>query len=323
MKFWLVPWILLAAFASAFSLDRESFTFTNYDLHVSVEPEQQRLAVRGKITLRNDSSIAQKNAVLQISSSLTWRSIQADGKPLQFVSQAYTSDIDHTGALSEAIVSLPSEIRPGGTIELEIGYEGVILLDATRLTRIGLPKDVALHSDWDQIGKDFTAVRGVGYVAWYPIGTEVGNLSEGNSVFEVLGRWKARERNAEMQFSVMGPVAEGEATPVSMYCDGKELQMVTQGGSPSLPSTQCSYTPLGLRTPAFVVGLYHFLDGPNAAVVHRLEHKSNAEKFAQAADAVEPFVKEWFGAPREKAQVLELWIEVRRPSRVERPCSRH
>ena len=99
--------ILCAPVANALSLDREAFTFTSYDLNVRVETEQQRLGVRGKITLRNDSATPQKIAVLQISSSLSWRSITAGGKQLQFVSQPYTSDIDHTGALSEAIVTLP------------------------------------------------------------------------------------------------------------------------------------------------------------------------------------------------------------------------
>ena len=37
------------------ALEREAFTFTKYILEVRVEPEQQRLGVRGKITLRNDS----------------------------------------------------------------------------------------------------------------------------------------------------------------------------------------------------------------------------------------------------------------------------
>ena len=45
----------------AHALDREAFTFTKYDLDVRIEPEQQRLAVRGKITLRNDSASPQKN----------------------------------------------------------------------------------------------------------------------------------------------------------------------------------------------------------------------------------------------------------------------
>jgi hypothetical protein len=185
--------VLCASAVNCFSLDREAFTFTSYDLNVQVDPEQHRLGVRGKLTLRNDSQASQKIAVLQISSSLDWRSIKADDKPLQFLSQPYTSDTDHTGGLSEAIVTLPQPIAPHGTIELEIAYEGVILLDATRLTRIGTPEESAISTDWDQIGPAFSAVRGVGYVAWYPIATEVANLSEGNSLFEVLGRWKHRE----------------------------------------------------------------------------------------------------------------------------------
>ncbi len=62
---------------------------------------------------------------------------------MQFVTQPYTSDIDHTGGLSEAIVTLPQAVAPQATVELEIAYEGVIVLDATRLTRIGTPEDAA------------------------------------------------------------------------------------------------------------------------------------------------------------------------------------
>ena len=112
MKFFHVCCILWSLAVQVRALDREAFTFTNYNLDARIEPEQQRLAVRGNITLRNDSATAQKNLSLQISSSLGWRSIQLDGKPVQFVSQPYTSDIDHTGALSEAIVTLPKEVRP-------------------------------------------------------------------------------------------------------------------------------------------------------------------------------------------------------------------
>ena len=107
MKYLRVLCVLCGVLVQAHAIDREAFTFTNYNLDVRIEPEQQRLAVRGKITLRNDSASPQKNLTLQISSSLDWRSIQLEGKPAQFVSQPYTSDIDHTGALSEALVTLP------------------------------------------------------------------------------------------------------------------------------------------------------------------------------------------------------------------------
>ncbi len=76
-------------------------------------------------------------------------------------------------------MTLPHEIPPQGTVDLDIGYEGVIPLDATRLTQIGVPEEKAKHSDWDRIGKSFTAVRGVGYVVWYPVATESASLSEG------------------------------------------------------------------------------------------------------------------------------------------------
>ena len=223
MKFIGVLCVVSSLFVSGLSvqaraIDREAFTFTKYSLDVRIEPEQQRLAVRGKIALRNDSTSPQKSLSLQISSSLNWRSIQVEGKPVQFVSQPYTSDIDHTGALSEALVTLPQSVSPKATVELEIGYEGVIALDATRLIRIGVPGGVAQHSDWDQIGKSSSAVRGIGYVTWYPVATEAANLSEGNSVFETVARWKEREKFSEMQLEIS---RLGEGSSPLLLCNGK------------------------------------------------------------------------------------------------------
>jgi len=306
MKWLLAIWVVWVAAVHSFSLDRNAFTFTRYDLDIRVEPEQQRLAVRGSITLRNDSSNAQKNAALQISSSLTWRSIQAEGKPLQFVSQTYTSDIDHTGELSEAIVSLPREVPSGGSIELDIGYEGVVLLDATRFTRISMPKETATHSDWDQISREFSAVRGVGYVAWYPVAAEAGNLSEGRSLFEVIGNWKERAQNAEMKVTVRLE-ANPEGTPPTILCGGGEPWATKQTSGPQEPSVECHYSPPGLRAPSFVIANYDVLNGSVVQIAYRPEHKSNAEKFAQAADTVAPFVTDWFGTIRGKAQVAELF----------------
>ncbi|MGC2196348.1 MAG: hypothetical protein WA628_16875 [Terriglobales bacterium] len=305
MKGVFVMCVLVASVVGCFSLDREAFTFTKYELEVQIEPKQQRLAVRGTITLRNDSSTPQKNATLQISSSLTWRSIQAEGKPLQFVSQPYVSDIDHSGELSEAIVALPKEVPPGGTVELAIGYEGVIVLDATRFARIGLPKDAALHSDWDQISALSSAVRGVGNVAWYPVSTEAANLSEGNSLFETLGRWKQRELKAEMKIQIDYLGTGGQARP-AFWCNGKNVRL-TAGTSPAESArTECLFARLGLDVPTFVLADYQILDRPMVQIAYRPEHKSNAEKFAQAGEAVTPFITEWFGALSEKAQVAEL-----------------
>jgi len=59
--------------------------------------------------------------------------------------------------------------------------------------------------------------------------------------------------------------------------------------------------------PTFALANYQILDQSAAQVAYRPEHRVNAEKFAQAAEAVAPFVTEWFGAVRGKAQVAELF----------------
>jgi hypothetical protein len=302
MKFILV-FCLLAA-ANCFAIDREAFTFTKYDLDVRIEPEQQRMAVRGKITLRNDSASPQKNLSLQISSTLKWRSIHVANKTVQYVTQPYTSDIDHTGELSEAIVTLAQEVLPKGTIELEIGYEGVLPLDATRFTRIGVPKKVAEHSDWDVIGKSFTAVRGIGYVVWYPVATDFANLSEGASAFETIGKWKAREAQAEMNLHLTD---SGSGDAPTLFCNGESEQPSdSRAGSPNEITSDCAFHPQGMTVPSFALGDYSVLDR-DAVTIHYLdEHKSAADNYSLAAELAVPLVTEWFGAPKEKIKVVEL-----------------
>ena len=287
---------------NTFALDREAFTFTKYDLNVRIEPEQQRLGVRGKITLRNDSPVPQKIAVLQFSSSLSWRSIKGGNTSLQFVTQPYTSDIDHTGALAEAIVTLSEAVPPKNTIELEVAYEGVIVLDATRLTRIGAPEAQALSSDWDQITPKFTAVRGLGYVAWYPIATEAASLSEAKSLFEVQGRWKVRAAASTMHLQVA--VANDES-------DSPEL-LVNATACPVAHEVQnefvadCTYRALGSVVPTFVIADYEIVDRQAIAVHFLRGHNASATNYADAAEKVIPLITEWFGAPRGKAETADL-----------------
>jgi hypothetical protein len=298
--------VLCASAINVFSLDREAFTFTNYDLNVRVEPELQRLGVRGKITLRNDSATPQKIAVLQISSSLDWRSIKSADKPLQFISQSYTSDIDHTGALTEAILTLPSAVPPKGTVELEIAYEGVIVLDATRLTRIGTPESTAASTDWDQISTKFTAVRGVGYVAWYPVATEAADMAYNNSLFDALGRWKSREASASMEIALSYPTVGSEETPPVILCDGVEPNAVIKGGSPKSPVAKCSYPMLGLSSPTFLSADYKSLARSNFEIYYLSGHDAAATNFAAAAEKAVPFISVWFGEIRRKAETADI-----------------
>jgi hypothetical protein len=294
-----------------FALDREAFAITNYDLNVQIEPEQHRLGVRGKITLRNDTATPQKIAALQISSSLDWRAIRAAGKMLQFVTQPYTSDIDHTGSLSEAIVTLPQEVAAHATVDLDIAYEGVVLLDATRLTRIGTPEDVARNSDWDRIDEGFTAVRGTGYVAWYPIATESANLSEGDSLFDVLGRWKTRQIGSTMKIQF---AATAMKIQFAVEANLPSLPEILFGGIVCTPSGsegtsvfgECPIQRLGLDAPTLVIAAYKVVEQPGFEIRYLTGHNAAAISFADSAKGVVPLVSEWFGTARERAKIADL-----------------
>jgi hypothetical protein len=309
MKFLGALCVLCGLALPAVALDREAFTFTKYDLNVRVEPEQQRLGVRGKVTLRNDSQSPQKNLALQISSTLHWSSIQLEDNPVEFTFQKYTSDIDHTGALTEAIVTLPRAIAPKQAIELEIGYEGVIPQDTTRLTRIGVPADVAKHSDWDCISRAFTGIRGMGYVAWYPVSTDAASLSEGNSVLETVGRWKQRESQAEMRITFTQS-DRSEARP-KLFCNGRNTAPVSmQPGSTRSGETEYRFDSLATAIPLFLIANFETLDQTAANISFLPEHKSGAENYARAVEETTPFIDKWFGddknKPELKAQVVEL-----------------
>ena len=305
MKVFCVLYLLCVFASAARALEREAFTVAKYDLEIRLEPEQQRLGARGKITLRNESVHPQKIAALQISSSLNWRSIRVDGKVVQFVSQPYTSDIDHTGALSEAIVTLPVEIKPKGSVELEIGYEGVIPLDTTRLTRVGIPEGIAKHTSWDQISPSFTAVRGAGYVAWYPITTESADFSEGNSLFEVVDRWKAREAGSEFKAKLVASGVTGEA-PRLMICSPDGQGSIPAMGREQQVSAECSWTRLGAVTPTFALANYQDQSKPPFYLFSFPGHEQGAATYSNALAPATKFVSGWFGQPGAAIAIADL-----------------
>jgi hypothetical protein len=305
MRFLFVLCVLYGSSFFAAALDREAFTITKYDLEIQLDPQQQRLGARGRITLRNDSGSPQKIAALQISSSLNWRSIRVDGKAVQYVSQPYMSDIDHTGALSEAIVTLPAEIKTKDSVELEIGYEGVIPRDTTRLTQVGVPEEIAKHSSWDLISPSFTAVRGAGYVTWYPITTESADFSEGNSLFEVVDRWKQREQNSSMKLSLTTDAGIDRAQ-LMLLCNGSETNYDTREGTTHSHSARCDYERLGSVTPTFAMASYVYLAKAPLNLFSLPGDEAGAATYSKALEPAMKFVSGWFGQPSAAIAVADF-----------------
>jgi hypothetical protein len=150
-------------------------------------------------------------------------------------------------------------------------------------------------------------VRGAGYVAWYPIATEVANLSEGNSLFEVLGRWKTREAGSKMHLQIT-QTGNNEVLPQILFngvsCSGPA--MYESMGVTKVGPVDCMYQPLRLDAPTFVIADYQVLERPAIEVRYLRGHDVAATNFADAAEKISPFISDWFGERRERAKTADL-----------------
>ncbi len=299
--------LLCALCGSSFAIDRTAFTFTYYDLEVRIDPAGHGLAARGRIRLRNDSSAPQRNLTLQISSSLGWRLLQLNGKPLEYVSNRYTTDIDHTGAVTEAVVDLPAPVPPKGTVELEVGYAGQIMQDSNRLTKVGMPAQTAAHSDWDRIAEPITALRGIGYVAWYPVSLPAVSLSE-NTLFPALDEWKRSQNDTHMRVNLCW-VAESNLTVMANGIAQGVTRHLLGAGEEANTNTGCAaytFAPVASTVPTFTIAGYTVLTRPAINFYYLPAQGPAAEEYALAAEKVLPLDTEWFGAPKVKVTVAQL-----------------
>jgi hypothetical protein len=294
----LVVLIGLWAALPAAALDRSAFAFTRYDLHVTVDPHQHGLAVEGSIELRNRSQEPQREAVLQISSSLHWLSILADGEEVEWLQQGYTSDIDHTGALTEAIVKLAKPLAPGAVVRLNVRYSGTVAKDGTRLERIGAPAETALRSDWDEISDNFTALRGVGFVVWYPVSMEAANLERGNELFETLRDWRERNAGSTLRIQVTrAPQADEDGAKFLFVTNSPEAKPAAEITAEYRDAEPVLVL---LADPAVTD------DRPRVSAYYTTPHTEFARDYMTAAEHVIPDLEPWFGTPHSKVVLVEL-----------------
>jgi hypothetical protein len=225
-------------------------------------------------------------------------SILADEQEVEWLQQTYTSDIDHTGALSEAIVKLDKPLQPGERVHLSVRYSGTVTKDATRLERIGTPPQVARRSDWDEISEGFTALRGAGFVVWYPVAMEAANLAEGNELFEILRAWRERETAAVLRVQVKRTaLAEGDGTKFLFVANaadakpGPEITAEFHGAEPVI---------------AMLEDPRETTDRPRVAAYYTAGHTNFARDYMAAAEKVIPELESWFGTPQGKVVLVEL-----------------
>ena len=267
--------------------DRNAFTFLNWDLNVRIETQTDSLFARGKITLRNDSAQSQRLLPLQLSSSLTWASIKQSGNAVPFTTSKVRSDLDHSGNVQEAIVTLPVAIAPGASLEIEVGYSGTISLDTTRLAQLGVPLVIRAATDYDRITPSFICLRGVGHVLWFPVSLDPAMLSEGNRVFEETSAWSVRH-----SLSTMG--VQIETDNQNRVLSNAQLVRIEFLGSVTIIEHWWGH--LGLTGPVLVAGPYEAAlarqeTGKTAFSVNFLpDHQTQAQDYARVIRDTTPMI---------------------------------
>jgi len=307
--------------------ERTALTFTAYDLDVHLAPASAGISVRALLTVRNDSAAPLHRLILQLSSSLHWDAISSAGQsavstgalaPLAFVSHLVDTDADHTGSMSEAVVTLPQPLAPGASLTLTTLYSGTIPRSAKRLERIGAPAADAVAADWDSIAPanpdpsshpgvtpTGTALRGFGNVLWYPVSEPPVFLGDGAKLFQQVGRTRFRESSAIVRLRLA--VEYLGDPPVAAFFCGRSEQLKAISDNPNLPEAESpgiatavfAPHPLGFRTPSlFIAGNAPSYTGPNADPDLIAAVTSNYDAlpaYAAAAAEVEPLLADWFG----------------------------
>jgi len=292
--------------------DRLAVTITTMDLDVHLQSAAHQIAVRARMTVRNDGKAPLARIPLQLSSSLHWEQIRVAGRNTAFPVATLNSDSDHTGQLHEAEVQLAEPLAPGATVQLDGAYAGTIQQSAQRLVTIGTPEDMALHTDWDEIAPQFTGLRGFGNVVWYPVSSVPVILGDGARLFDEMGRHKLRNMQTRFsaQLTVEFPhgtpptVALINGVPVALHvADAHGLDADLAGiATGSIQSAE-----LGFEEPSIFVAVRKVHAGVNATAWTTPDNEVAHKFWLDAADHVSPFLQQWLGPrPHTTLTLLDL-----------------
>ena len=292
--------------------EREAVNVTAMDLDVRLHPADRHLAVRALITVRNDGSKPLTRIPLQISSALDWERLRVEGKDAAAAIATLNSDTDHTGQLHEAEIPLAAPLAPGQSLHIDGTYGGSVAPSAQRLTALGTPSDLALHSDWDEISTPFTGLRGFGNVVWYPVSSVPVLLGDGARLFNAVGMHKLRLSAAHLRVRLTVEFPYGQAPTVAII-DGVSipLNVASQGSldpdSDGVATANFDVPQIGFEAPSLFVAQRKPHAGPGFTAWTLSENEVAIQAWTTAAQAVTPLLADWLGkAPRMELTLLDL-----------------
>ena len=278
--------VLCGLLVQAHAIDREAFTFTSYNLDVHIESEQQRLAVRGKITLRNDSTSPQKNLHIAdfLQPGLEIDSTRRQAGPVR-LSALHLGHRSHRRAFGSDRHFAPGSLRQGhcGIGNWVRGHHPARChpADANRRARGAGPAQ--------RLGPDRQVVH-------RRARHRIRGLVSGSDRVGKLVRREQRVRNgSEMEGA---RTASRDENQVELIPAKARLQsccaMAKHGGLRSNEQIRPGHTelppsafsqPLGETVPLFVIGPYERLDQPPVNISYLPEHKTGgADLCAGGAD---------------------------------------
>lgn len=287
---------------------RRAVLFTRYALDVKLEAASATLRARAVVTIRNEGDTPLQAIPLQLSSTLNVEAVQDEGHKLAFSSHTVPTDTDHTGAMHEALVQLPSALAPHAERSLTVFYSGTMAPTARRLEQIGTPPDVAAHSDWDGIREDFTGLRGFGNVIWYPVCQLPVRLGDGDRLFGEVAAEKQRQSAANVSMTV---TEESTVAANVVFLDGISVPVkVTPSppgsGLPAIATATLPETPMGFAVPSIFLASRTAETGSGMKLYARPGDAASTQAYMTAASILAPHMAEWLGPTRSELQVLDL-----------------
>lgn len=287
---------------------RRAILFTKYALEVKLETQNAPMHARAIVTVKNESAAPLSAIPLQISSSLAWEAINAEGKPLRFTHHTVATDADHTGAMNEALVMLPEPLGAGGEQTLTVFYSGSAAPSAKRLEAIGTPPDAAVHADWDGVREEFTGLRGFGNVLWYPVCDVPVALGDGDLFFSAIGMMKLRESPALVSITVTEEFRG--AAPTVAFLDGVTVPVevtppAADSGLPGIATAKLPETQLGFATPTIFLARRTLESGNNLKLYARQSDAAATQSYMTAASILTSQMTDWLG-PKAKRDLSVL-----------------
>ncbi|MGB7267596.1 MAG: hypothetical protein WBC92_18915 [Terracidiphilus sp.] len=295
---------------TATDAERRAVTFTAFDLDVHLRSAERYIAVRALLAVRNDGKTPLTCVPLQISSSLNWERIRIGSRDVPFTVAMLNSDIDHTGQLHEAAVPLATPLDPGATLQLDVTYSGTIVQSAQRLLAIGTPPELALNSDWDAIGVDFTGLRGFGNVVWYPVSSVPVLLGNGARVFDEMGEHKLRVAGARFSLRLTDEFPHGQPPTVALI-NGQPAQLsVTDSATAEVSgvaTASLENSTLGFEAPSLFIAIRTAHQASNTTLWTLPTNEAAVPAWVSAEATVTPFLQSWLGqTPRSQLTILDL-----------------